>query len=662
MFHLALTLVFLTAFLSHVNLSFSSDIKACLKCHSIKTLNKITEKGEKISLYVDKAKYEKSIHGALDCSACHPTINVRNHPRPRKIQSRYDYTKEFSPNCLNCHPQNALMKPPIHGVVVKRGEVQCSQCHGNHYIPSMKEWKNKVSFNEYCMSCHRFEFTKTLPSKEKISVKVDEQEIKRSVHGKFQCIVCHSDFSKTKHPIYDYKDKRQYRAELNKICTKCHTERELKRNQAHYAITKTATCIECHGYHGVKPVQVVRALPETQYCQSCHSRPITMKMKNGEVLSAQVRESDILSSAHRKLKCTDCHKDYSPKYHPIKVYDSIEQYRAQAKEICNLCHQDAVKKYDQGIHALALKRGNKQSPDCIRCHDYHKTKYVLRDKSSGIELCIGCHGESARAFKESVHHKAFTQGKAEAPTCVSCHNSHDVFLTSVAKLDNSCGKCHKDMKQIHNKWLYNPPVRLTSFVETHFSTSSCASCHTKAEKSLILSLFDRANKKPMSVNEVSKILGIDPKQLKDKIDSNRDGRLQQDELWQLVEQVRGKSEITLLGKIDVFNPSDAHRVEPKSQSIRECSYCHNPHAKFRSKLEILREDAVPLRIEVDREAINSYKAIPNVRDFYVLSLSKIEILDTLFLIALIGGLALPLAHITLRVLTAPIRKRKEVKR
>ncbi len=125
-------------------------------------------------------------------------------------------------------------------------------------------------------------------------------KLKKSVHGKFQCLVCHSDFSKVNHPVYDYKNKAEYRTKMTAICTKCHTDKELQKNPAHYALTKTASCIECHGYHGVKSAKVVKSLPENQYCLKCHSSSIVMKMKNGETLSVQVKENDILSSVHKK--------------------------------------------------------------------------------------------------------------------------------------------------------------------------------------------------------------------------------------------------------------------------------------------------------------------------------------------------------------------------
>ncbi|GAQ94059.1 doubled CXXCH domain-containing protein [Thermodesulfovibrio aggregans] len=652
-------LCFLLSYFIPVKEAVSDDVKSCLRCHGMKSFQKKLENGETLSLYIDGAKFEKSVHGSLDCSSCHPDITLKNHPRPKKIADKRVYTKEFSKNCLTCHPQDALMKPKMHGQIVKKGEVLCAECHGSHYIDSMKDWKKKASFNEYCISCHKFNISKTLPSKEKISLKVNEDEIKKSVHGKFQCLVCHSDFSKVNHPVYDYKNKAEYRTKMTAICTKCHTDKELQKNPAHYALTKTASCIECHGYHGVKSAKVVKSLPENQYCLKCHSSSIVMKMKNGETLSVQVKENDILSSVHKKLKCTDCHKEFSRSEHPIRTFDSIKDYRTKAKDICNNCHQDAVKKYDISIHAEALKKGNQQSPDCVKCHDYHKVTYITKDKMASSELCIKCHSDSGKAFKESVHQQAIIQGKQNAPNCASCHNSHDVLPTNIAKLGDSCIKCHKDAKSTHTKWLWNPPLRLTTFVDAHFNSASCASCHTKAEKAIYLTLFDRANKKPLTNSEVAKIFGIDIKGVKAKIDYNNDETVQQDELWKFMSTVKAKSKANLSGRIDVLNPNDAHKIESKEKSIKDCSYCHSSGAQFKSKLEINQEGTKPIKLELDRKALNSAYAIPNIKDFYVLGLTKIKILDILFFVALLGGIAVPVGHITLRILTAPIRRKRK---
>lgn len=638
----------------------SQDTKSCLRCHSIKTLTKKLESGENFSLYIDKSKFESSVHGSLDCSSCHPDINLKNHPKPIKIQSKKDYQRLVSQNCLTCHPEDALMKPQVHGKIVKSKEVSCAECHGSHYIGNIKSWKKTISFSEYCLSCHRFDIYKTLPSKEKLSLKVKEEEIKKSVHKNFECIVCHSDFSKISHPIYNFKNKSQYRTEMTKICTKCHTDKDLQKNQAHYALTKTASCIECHGYHGVKPTKVSKSAPEFQYCLNCHSRAISMKMKNGETLSVQVKESDLLNSAHKKLKCSDCHKEFSTTQHPIRSFESISDYRDKAKQICNNCHKEEVQKYDKSIHAQALIKGNIKSPDCLKCHGYHNVAWIKTDRSSSMQLCAGCHSKEMETFKSSIHHNAFVQGKQNAPVCSSCHNAHDVLPTNIAKINDLCVKCHKDTKSVHNKWLWNPPVRLTTFVDTHFASSSCTACHVKGPKTIYLTLYEK--NKPITAEELAKKLNIDVKEIKEKIDLNKNNQVEQTELWQFMNSLKVKMNVDLVGRIDVTEPNEAHKIESKKVAIKDCAVCHNPNADFKGKLEINRQGDKPIKADFDTKALNSVYAIPNISDFYVLGTTKIQVLDILFILALLAGIAVPIGHITLRILTAPIRrKRREVK-
>jgi len=75
-------------------------------------------------------------------------------------------------------------------------------------------------------------------------------------------------------------------------------------------------------------------------------------------------------------------------------------------------------------------------------------------------------------------------------------------------------------------------------------------------------------------------------------------------------------------------------------------------------MEINRQGAKPVKFELERSAFNSAYSIPNIKDFYVLGLTKIKILDTLFLLALLAGIAVPIGHITLRILTSPIRRKR----
>ncbi|HAA83975.1 MULTISPECIES: multiheme c-type cytochrome [Thermodesulfobacterium] len=524
---------------------------------------------------------------------------------------------------------------------------------------SFKEWKQKASFNEYCMSCHKIELSKTLKSGEKLNLKVNLNEIKQSVHSNFQCIVCHSDFSKTKHPSYTFKNKREYAANLSKqICQKCHTDATLRRNQVHYTISKTASCIECHGYHGVKPAKIGKNLPENQYCLTCHSKSITKKLENGEVLSVKVDGSHLLSSVHKDLKCTDCHKGYSKTEHPIKKIASLKEYRKQAIEICKQCHTKEVDQFNKSIHAKAFYQGKEKAPDCIRCHDYHKVARILPNNELKFNLCASCHGEEAKAYKDSIHFKALSESKPNAPNCSNCHKAHDVLPVSMAKLNDSCLSCHKDSKKAHSKWLYNPPFTLESFVDVHFKSASCSVCHAKGEKAVMLSLVDKAKKTGITVEDLSKALNWPVEEVKNKIDLNKDGLVQEKEFWQFLNTVKQKVKVELKGRLDLVNSNDAHKILSKKEAIKDCTVCHSSEAKFAGVLEISKEGDKTLKTLVDRKILNSVYAIPNVRDFYVLGLSRISVLDILFVLAVVCGIGFGLGHLSLRIITTPIRRKR----
>ncbi|WP_051920801.1 multiheme c-type cytochrome [Thermodesulfobacterium hydrogeniphilum] len=512
--------------------------------------------------------------------------------------------------------------------------------------------------NNYCMSCHRFSFIKTLPSGEKISVKINPKEIKNSVHGKFKCIACHSDFLRGKHPSYKFRSKKEYMIKMSKIvCQRCHTDKSLRKNPVHYNLSKTAPCIKCHGYHNVKPIKVARGGSENQYCLLCHSRPLTKKMENGEILSVQVKENVLMNSVHKKLKCIDCHKEFSKGKHPFRSFKSIKEYRAQANNICKQCHTKEMQQFEKSIHAQALVKG-KNAPDCLKCHGYHNVVKISNNKQLQFNLCVNCHKKEAQAFEESIHYKALSENKSNSPTCSSCHKAHDVLSTNIANINKSCIKCHKGIKEAHNKWLYNPPFTLKSFVDVHFKGASCSACHVNGNKAIILTLINKSNNKPLTLEKISELLNLDPAGVKEKIDLNGDNIIEEKELWQFLNFLKPQVKIDLKGRLDIINANDAHRIVSKKDAIKDCTVCHNPQAKFVGKFEINKEGAKPEKINMERKVVNSIYAIPNIRDFYVLGLTKITILDIIFVLAALGGLAFAFGHLGLRIITTPIRRKR----
>ncbi|PMP94549.1 MAG: cytochrome c family protein [Thermodesulfobacterium geofontis] len=630
----------------------------CLKCHFVRRLPKVLPSGEEMDLYVDKEAFKKTVHGDVGCWVCHQGIDFSNHPRPMRIESKRAYAEKVSAGCYRCHPKDVLSRHKGHAKIIEMKDFLCIDCHGYHKNQSIKEWKEKVKYEDYCMSCHKLDLYKKLSSGEKISVKVDVAQIKASVHKNFECIVCHKGFSKKEHPSYDFKNKKEYAINLSKnICQICHTDEELKKNPAHYAIAKTASCIDCHGYHNVKSLKVPAGVPENKYCMNCHSMSLVKKMENGEILSVKVDEREILTSAHKDLKCSQCHIGFSTRTHPIRSFKSLAEYRSKAQEICANCHKKESFEYNESIHAKAILKGNKEAPDCLKCHGYHNTPKITSDLKLRYQTCMRCHDKEDKSLKESIHYKALEEGKKDAPVCSSCHNAHKVLPTNIAQINNNCIVCHdKNLKKIHNKWLYNPPFKLESFVDVHFSSVSCEVCHTKGEKAIRLILA--SGKNAVTLEEISKVIGREPAEMKTLLDYNNDGIIQKDELWKFMNMLKEKTKVELMGKLVMVNSDDAHKIVSKKESVKDCAFCHNPEAIFKGRLEINKLGEKPEKFELERSAVNSAYTIPNIKDFYVLGLTKINILDTLFIIALIAGAGVAIGHVFLRIITIPIRRRR----
>jgi len=656
-FYSILCMIFLFFFFSG-GISFGKKVNKCLLCHKVKRAPKILENGEKLSLYVDPEGYKASVHGNIDCIFCHLEIKP-DHPKPIKIKSKKEYVNQLAKNCLKCHPVSLISKSPSHAKVIKRKDVNCVECHGSHYIKSIKDWKKTVSTSNYCLMCHNFRIVKTLSSGEKLSLRVNREEIQKSVHVKLECTECHYNFSKTKHPLYNYKNRKAYTVELSKkICQRCHTEEQLKKNPAHYTLSKTSSCIECHGFHNVKPAKLAKAVSENKYCLNCHTREIVKKMENGEVLSLSVNESQIMSSVHKKLACSKCHKGYSTKSHPVRSFKSIAEYRSMAQEVCKNCHAKEVSDYNISIHKTLVSKGYSKAPDCLGCHGYHGVSKISTNDVAKHKLCSRCHSKEGDSFKESIHYKAYKEGKEGTPVCSSCHGAHKVLPTSIANLKDYCINCHNEARSYHNKWLYNPPFKLESFVDVHFDGSSCAVCHASGEKAIVLILATSENK-VLTLEELSKLTNWDIEEIKAKLDKNGDNFIQKEELWGFLGDLKELVKVELKGRLDMVNKNDAHKITSKKEAIKDCAFCHDQKAQFVEKLEINKEEGRAERIDAEKSAVNSAYAIPNIKDFYVLGLTKIDVLDTLFVVALIAGIGVAAGHIFLRIVTIPIRRKKK---
>lgn len=649
---------------NNVHADIPDQAKVCLTCHSSRGMTKTLENKEILPLFIDKEQFAQSIHKAIDCNGCHTGYMAAHVAKKKTIKSKKEYTQKASQICSMCHPDEQLKKVPLH--VSLKEQATCVECHGSHYIKTIKNWKKDLTETQYCFTCHKFKISKRLKSGESLSLRINKSEYKNSIHGTLSCSSCHPEFSKTEHPIRTFKNKSEYTALITKSCSICHTDEQLKKSPIHSSLMAMASCVECHGSHSIRGIKVAKATAsEIQYCLSCHRGSLSMTMKNGERLSVYVNGTSLKNSAHGTLLCTACHNEFSKSKHPFRRFQSLREYRLAGSKLCSKCHPDAYTQYENSIHYTLLKSGNKDAPHCTDCHgSAHSISRIKTDKTIGLTSCNKCHGEWNSSYEASVHNKARLKGIKDAPVCSSCHNSHDIQSTKMStQIKEGCFKCHKDMGKVHNKWLKNPPITLSTFVEAHFEVISCAACHSPgAQRIISLNMFD-CKGNPLTDKEVAEHLGTDTDRLMKKIDTNSNGIIDASELWYLFAELAKKGIwISLTGKMDVSNSAEAHQLAEKTEATRNCEICHHPDSEYFKSVNVVmsKGNGDTTVLPAESNILQSVFSILPVRKFYAIGGTNINLFDILFYIALLGGIAVPIGHITLRIIFSPIRSLRKL--
>jgi hypothetical protein len=648
--------------------AISQEAQLCLGCHSARELTRQLESRETLSLYINGDEFAKSAHNIISCAGCHMDISMETHPQMRKISSKKEYSAMQSKTCSMCHPDELLEKNPVHGyIITKVKKVVCSECHGAHYIKKISEWKAGISEPQYCLTCHRHYFSKTLESGEVLPLYVNESALKASVHKNLTCGVCHMEFSKTKHPVRTFKSRQEYSMKASRACLMCHPEEQLRKNPAHGALITSISCVECHGSHNIQPIAAMKEEAKvSQYCLSCHRSKLTMTFKDGDTVSLYVNESALKGSVHGTLQCTECHSDFSITAHPVRTYGNRAEYSRAYAELCRKCHADASAQYERSIHYSELEKGNVAAPSCTGCHgSSHSITKATADKTLGLTSCNKCHADMYNSYKASIHEEERIKGKENTPTCASCHKAHDVEITAMTTaMKDACMVCHDDGIPVHNQWLYNPPIRLSSFTELHINSVACAACHSPdARRGIYLTLYDKKTGKPFPQEDVLKLLETDAAGLKEKIDINGDGIIDSSELWNFYRMLNRKGAgVTFMGNMNVQSGEEAHRLAEKSHASRECVLCHRPDSEyFKDVFVVIRKaDGKPTVFNAKQEVIGSVYSILPVSKFYALGSSNARLLDYLFIIALIGGVAVPIGHIALRIIASPLRSLRKM--
>jgi hypothetical protein len=154
------------------------------------------------------------------------------------------------------------------------------------------------------------------------------------------------------------------------------------------------------------------------------------------------------TSVHGKLTCTSCHSNFQQI--PHQKFATIKDFKIDTIKNCQTCHAKQSEKYSNSVHSKIAGSGG---PTCSDCHgDVHTiTKAKLIENAlvgknelikKSVELCTSCHtGKVKESYEESFHGKAVALGSTKAPSCVSCHGSHEALVSPDA-IGQNCASCH----------------------------------------------------------------------------------------------------------------------------------------------------------------------------------------------------------------------------
>ena len=378
-----------------------------------------------------------------------------------------------------------------------------------------------------------------------------------------------------------------------------------------------------------------------QQCLACHgSDGMEKKLTDGNTLSLHVPGDLFAKSVHSPIGCTGCHTDIDLTAHPpaSKDIESKRSFALTMTQICRGCHADKFDQWETSIHATLVRNGDPAAPICTDCHNPHA---VIKDAATQIDQvpCQKCHTGIFAAYSGSMH-AAYRRSsdKGYAPICSDCHSAHDVQPTSLGEgPEAACFGCHDGVLEAHQKWLPNAAL--------HFQAVSCPACHAPgAQRKVDLMLIDS-----QAVPRGTEQIGVP---LFDA-SAQSDGKgINAVTLWNLLQTLNraGMGGKTILrGRLDVRTAPQAHQLADKSQALSDCQVCHRAGSEaFQSvAISLIGPDGRRVDYGANADVLNSAMSLESVSGFYAIGGTRIELLDILLILAVLGGLAVPVGHLTL---------------
>ncbi|OGW29138.1 MAG: hypothetical protein A2X56_03275 [Nitrospirae bacterium GWC2_57_13] len=498
-----------------------------------------------------------------------------------------------------------------------------------------------------CLSCHQMlSRSKTLANGETLSLRMTGTLFRGSVHEAVPCTGCHSDMSLGAHPKTVHASQRAFALQVNLNCRNCHGDEPSPTHEMHNyeaARANAPPCSDCHGSHAIRKVFGLKSAKNTtQYCLTCHAKSITT-LVNGKSISRTVDHKVIRGSVHSRHGCSDCHEEYSKTSHPLRRPGSRREFTIAASSACARCHSDKKEDYDGSIHAACLKKGDRNAPVCTDCHGSHAVGPVSAAATSNSIACRKCHEDAYAQYASSVHGLARSEGKENAPLCISCHFAHKVSPAMVSQsIRSACFECHHDAPDRHEAWLPNAAV--------HLETIACTVCHVpEGVRGVYLSVRDRNTGQRLSDSHARKALGSDFRLLEQAREESLSGK----ELWTIYRKLNeGEYAVSMDGVLGLRDCGQSHGLAQKEQALKACDTCHRAGSDYFTNVNMVLSspDGREQRYPVHQAALGSMYSLIPLNDFYALGSTRLKIIDVLGIAMILSAIGVVFIHNTARAL------------
>jgi predicted CXXCH cytochrome family protein len=195
---------------------------------------------------------------------------------------------------------------------------------------------------------------------------------------------------------------------------------------------------------------------------------------------------DPISPAAACINCHGVHDVLSPS-DPVSPVSA-----SKSNDLCGRCHARERQRVAKSAHAR--RNGDGPAAGCVSCHAGHAMRPPQGEQEE-VATCGVCHQSEAEEHRRSLHGRAAAKGDALAPSCVTCHEHHEILPRSnpaspISNLNipSLCGRCHHEGTEVslthdipQNRILENYSLSIHGeglFKKGLTVTAVCTSCHT----------------------------------------------------------------------------------------------------------------------------------------------------------------------------------------